>query len=49
MSKPLSLDLRELVVAAVTDGLSRRQAAQRFGVSPASKLLPIDWTNSGVI
>ena len=36
MSKPLSLDLRERVVAAVTDGLSRRQAAERFGVSAAS-------------
>ena len=36
MSKPLSLDLRERVVAAVADGLSRRQAAERFGVSPAS-------------
>lgn len=36
MSKPLSLDLRERVVGAVTDGLSCRQAAERFGVSPAS-------------
>jgi len=32
----LSLDLRERVVAAVLNGLSRRQAAERFGVSPAS-------------
>jgi transposase len=36
MSKPLSLDLRERVVAAVAGGLSRRQAAERFGVSAAS-------------
>ena len=36
MSKPLSLDLRVRVVAAVAEGLSRRQAAERFGVSPAS-------------
>ena len=36
MSKPLSLDLRERVVAAVSGGASRRQAAERFGVSAAS-------------
>lgn len=35
-SRTLSLDLRERVVAAVSHGLSRRQAAERFGVSPAS-------------
>jgi putative transposase len=34
MGKPYSVDLRERVVAAVeTGGLSRRQAAARFGVS----------------
>lgn len=33
MTKPLSVDLRERVVAAVErEGLSRRQAAARFGV-----------------
>lgn len=33
MAKPYSMDLRERVVAAVEDdGLSRRQAAERFGV-----------------
>jgi transposase len=33
MAKPLSMDLRERVVRAVEDeGLSRRQAAVRFGV-----------------
>ncbi len=36
MSKALSLDLRERVVAAVSGGMSRRQAAERFGVSAAS-------------
>jgi len=35
-SRTLSLDLREHVVAAVSNGLSRRQTAERFGVSPAS-------------
>jgi transposase len=36
MAKSLSLDLRERVVAAVAGGVSRRQAAERFGVSAAS-------------
>ena len=34
MSRPYSMDLRERVVAAVvTEGLSRHQAAARFGVA----------------
>jgi len=37
-SRTLSLDLRERVVAAISGGLSRRQAAERFGVSPASAI-----------
>lgn len=36
MSRTLSTDLRERVVAAVSGGMSRRRAAERFGVSPAS-------------
>jgi transposase len=36
MVKPLSLDLRKRIVAAVAGGMSRRKAAERFGVSPAS-------------
>jgi len=36
MVRPLSLDLRKRVVAAVANGLSRRRAAERFGVSAAS-------------
>ena len=36
MSKALSVDLRERVVKAIKAGMSRRQAAARFGVSPAS-------------
>jgi transposase len=36
MSKALSIDLRERVVGAVGRGVSRRQAAERFGVSPSS-------------
>ena len=41
MSKPLSVDLRERVVAAVDGGLSRRKAAERFGVSISSA---VRWT-----
>lgn len=36
MGKLLSVDLRRSVVAAVADSLSRRAAAERFGVSSAS-------------
>jgi transposase len=39
MSKPCSMDLRERVVAAVeSGGLSRNQAAARFGVAPSSAI-----------
>ncbi|TLU70462.1 IS630 family transposase [Lichenicoccus roseus] len=36
MGKPLSTDLRSRLVAAVSAGMSRRRAAERFGVSAAS-------------
>ena len=36
MGKPLSIDLRSRLVAAVAGGASRRAAAKRFGVSAAS-------------
>ena len=39
MAKPYSMDLRERVVAAVEEGgLSRRQAAARFGVGESSAI-----------
>lgn len=38
MPKPLSYDLRSRVLAAVDGGLSCRQAAERFGVSPSCAL-----------
>ena len=39
MASPYSMDLRERVVAAVEeDGLSRRQAAVRFGVGESSAI-----------
>ena len=36
MSKALSVDLRVRVLAAVAEGLTHRQAGERFGVSAAS-------------
>jgi transposase len=36
MGRPYSLDLRERVVGAIEGGMSRRQAAKVFGVSPSS-------------
>ena len=41
MSKPLSSDLRQRLVAAVDSGMSRRGAAERFGVAP---LTAVRWT-----
>jgi transposase len=38
MSKALSVDLRERVVRAVSEGVSCRAAAARFGVSPSSAI-----------
>jgi len=39
MGKPYSLDLRERVVAAVErDGLSRHEAAARFGIAPSTAI-----------
>ena len=35
MTKPLSIDLRKRVVDAVNGGMSRRAAAERFGVPPS--------------
>jgi transposase len=38
MSKALSVDLRDRVVAAIEGGMSCRQAALRFGVSASSAI-----------
>lgn len=38
MSKSLSVDLRRRVVDAIENGLSCRQAAERFGVSASSAI-----------
>ena len=48
MGVPLSEDLRVRVVRAVEDGWSRRQAAERFGVSVSSAIRWVDeWRRSG--
>jgi transposase len=46
MGKPLSVDLRSRLVAAVAGGLSRRAAAERFGVSAASAIRWVAASNS---
>lgn len=38
MGQPLSIDLRVRVLKAISEGMSRRQAAARFGVSAASAI-----------
>ena len=38
MPRALSLDLRERVIAAIGAGASCRQAAERFGVGPATAI-----------
>ncbi len=48
MGVPLSEDLRVRVVGAVEEGWSRRQAAERFGVSVSSAIRWVDeWRRSG--
>jgi transposase len=48
MAKPLSEDLRVRVIRAVDGGMSRRAAAERFGVSPASAVRFVrEWRESG--
>lgn len=48
MAKPLSEDLRVRVIQAVEGGMSRRAAAERFGISPASAVRFVrEWRESG--
>ncbi|RBI71884.1 hypothetical protein DQW77_11155 [Roseovarius sp. TE539] len=42
MGKPLSMDLRERVIAAIDTGRSRRAAAAQYGVAPSTA---IRWDN----
>jgi transposase len=48
MTRPLSIDLRERVIAAVEGGLSRRATAERFGVAVSSAIKWVDrWRRTG--
>ncbi len=38
MGQPLSMDLRERLIAAIDDGMSCRAAAARFGVAPSTAI-----------
>ena len=50
MARSLSQDLRSRVVAAVAGGLSRRAAAERFGISIASAVRWMDaWRRTGEV
>jgi len=46
MGKPLSTDLRSRLVSAVAGGMSRRAAAERFGVSAASAVRWVQAVNT---
>jgi transposase len=49
MAKPLSEDLRSRLIAAVEGGMSRRAAAERFGVAAASAVRWVQaWRATGV-
>jgi len=48
MARPLSEDLRVRVIKAVEEGMSRRAAAERFEISPASAVRFVrEWRESG--
>jgi len=50
MTKPLSIDLRERLITAVDGGLSRRAAAERFGVAVSTAIKWADqWRRTGDI
>ncbi len=48
MTQPLSIDLRERLISAVEDGMSRRSAAVRFGVPASTAIKWVDqWRRTG--
>jgi transposase len=50
MGKALSNDLRQRVVAAVVGGMSRRAAAERFGVAASTAIRWVEqWRKTGSI
>jgi transposase len=48
MTRPLSMDIRERLVSAVDGGMSRRSAAERFGVAASTAVKLVDqWHRDG--
>ena len=48
MTRALSIDLRERLISAVDGGLSRRSAAERFGVAVSTAIKWVDqWRRTG--
>ena len=48
MARTLSIDLRERVISAVNKGLSRRAAAERFGIAPSTAIRWVQgWQETG--
>ena len=48
MTKPLSSDLRERLIEAVATGMSRRAAADRFGIAPSTAVKWVRrWRDTG--
>ena len=50
MTQPLSIDLRERLISAVDGGMSRRGAAERFGIAASTAIKWVDqWRQTGSI
>jgi transposase len=50
MTKPLSADLRQRLVCAVDGGMTRRAAAERFGVAASTAVRWVDqWHQTGSV
>ena len=48
MTRPLSNDLRQRLIAAVEGGMTRRGAAERFGVAPSTAVKWVQqWRGTG--
>jgi transposase len=48
MTQPLSKDLRERLISAVEGGISRRSAAERFGIAASTAIKWVDqWRRTG--
>jgi len=50
MTKPLSMDIRTRLVAAVLGGMTRRSAAKRFGVAASTAIKWVEqWERTGAV